>query len=336
MRKYLCRAAGLITVVAAGLAPWAPATASARGMAHSATDCFKVTATTPLATAPNAVAVNPVTNKVYVANFRRHRDGDRRATNADRHHRGGHEAGCGRGQPGDQQRLRGQLQADTVSVIDGATNTVTATIAGRRGAPAAVAVNPMTNTVYVANARHGTVSVIDGATNTVTATIRCGEAVPLAVAVEPDDQHRLRGQLRQRHRVGDRRGHQHRHRHHPVGDAPGRGGGQPGDGHGLRGQHHRRHVSVIDGPTNTVTATIRVGRSPQGITVGPRSIDIYVANAVTSTVSVIRGQTNTVFTTIRLPEHSFPEGLATDSETNTIYAADNGSDTVSAIAVCPK
>ena len=88
MRKYLCRAAGLITVVAAGLAPWAPATASARGMAHSATDCFKVTATTPLATAPNAVAVNPATNTIYVASF----------------------------------------DAGTVSVIDGQTNTVTATI----------------------------------------------------------------------------------------------------------------------------------------------------------------------------------------------------------------
>jgi YVTN family beta-propeller protein len=78
-------------------------------------------------------------------------------------------------------------------------------------------------------------------------------------------------------------------------------------------------VSVIDGQTNTVTATIRVGRSPQGITVGPRSKDIYVANGITSTVSVIRGQTNTVFATIHLPEHSLPEGLAMDSETNTIY-----------------
>ena len=53
-------------------------------------------------------------------------------------------------------------------------------------------------------------------------------------------------------------------------------------------------------------------------------------------MSVIRGQTNTVFATIHLPEQSFPEALATDSDTNTIYAADNGSDTMSAIAVCPK
>lgn len=95
-------------------------------------------------------------------------------------------------------------------------------------------------------------------------------------------------------------------------------------------------VSVIDGQTNTVTATIRVGRSPQAITVGPRSKDIYVANGVDSTVSVTRGRTSTVFATIHLPEHAIPEGLATDSGTDTIYAADNGSDTVSAIAVGPK
>jgi DNA-binding beta-propeller fold protein YncE len=61
-----------------------------------------------------------------------------------------------------------------------------------------------------------------------------------------------------------------------------------------------------------------------------------VANDVDSTVSVIRGRTNTVFATIHLPGHAIPEGLATDSETDTIYAADKGSDTVSAIAVCPK
>ncbi len=75
-------------MVAAGLAPWAPAAASARGVAHRATDCFTVTATIPLASAPNAVAVNAQTNTIYVASY----------------------------------------EAGTVSVIDGQTNTVTATI----------------------------------------------------------------------------------------------------------------------------------------------------------------------------------------------------------------
>jgi YVTN family beta-propeller protein len=76
------------------------------------------------------VAVNPATNTAYVTNY-----------------------GSG-----------------TVSVIDEATNTVTANIAVGSG-PTGVAVNPATNTAYVTNYGSGTVSVIDEATNTVTATI---------------------------------------------------------------------------------------------------------------------------------------------------------------------
>ena len=54
---------------------------------------------------------------------------------------------------------------DTVSVIDTATNTVTATDP-RRQAPVGVAVTPDGSKVYVANGDN-TVSVIDTATNTV-------------------------------------------------------------------------------------------------------------------------------------------------------------------------
>ena len=46
----------------------------------------------------------------------------------------------------------------------------------------AVAVNPVTNKIYVANSS-GTVTVIDGATNTTT-TVAAGTA-PIAVAVNP-------------------------------------------------------------------------------------------------------------------------------------------------------
>src|SRR5437016_2377507 len=49
--------------------------------------------------------------------------------------------------------------------------------------PVAVAVNPVTNKIYVANANGSSVTVIDGATNT-TATVAVG-ASPIAVAVNP-------------------------------------------------------------------------------------------------------------------------------------------------------
>ena len=60
-----------------------------------------------------------------------------------------------------------------VSVIDTATNTVTATVAVGT-APFGVAVNPAGTRVYVANTDSNNVSVIDTATNTVTATVAVG------------------------------------------------------------------------------------------------------------------------------------------------------------------
>nr|WP_104178564.1 fibronectin type III domain-containing protein [Cryobacterium sp. Y50] len=100
-----------------------------------------MTATVTVGDRPYGVAVNEETNTVYVANYR-----------------GG-----------------------TVSVIAGASNTVTATVPVG-GHPIGVAVNETTNTVYVTNDVGGRVSVIDGASNTVTATVTAGNT-PYGVAV---------------------------------------------------------------------------------------------------------------------------------------------------------
>jgi YVTN family beta-propeller protein len=66
-------------------------------------------------------------------------------------------------------------------VIDGATNDTATVVAGT--SPSAVAVNPVTNRIYIANWNSANVTVIDGATNA-TATVAAG-ANPSAVAVNP-------------------------------------------------------------------------------------------------------------------------------------------------------
>ncbi len=53
------------------------------------------------------------------------------------------------GEPGDEQDLRRELNSANVTVIDGATNATTTVAAGTL--PYSVAVNPVTNKVYVAN-----------------------------------------------------------------------------------------------------------------------------------------------------------------------------------------
>ena len=73
--------------------------------------------------------------------------------------------------------------SNTVSVIDSATNKVTATVkVGNK--PQGVAVNPTGTEVYVANQDSNTVSVIDSATDKVTATVKVGNK-PQGVAVNP-------------------------------------------------------------------------------------------------------------------------------------------------------
>ena len=72
---------------------------------------------------------------------------------------------------------------NTVSVIDGATNTVSDTVTVVGAGPEGVAVDTSTDTVEVADFDQGNVSVIDGATNTVSATVGVGTD-PSAVAVD--------------------------------------------------------------------------------------------------------------------------------------------------------
>jgi YVTN family beta-propeller protein len=91
---------------------------------------------------PDGIAVDAVTHMVYVAN------------------KGG----------------------DSVSVINGATNTVSSTVPVGT-APRGIAVDDTTDTIYVANSGDQTVSVISGTTGKVTATLTVGPG-PDAVAVD--------------------------------------------------------------------------------------------------------------------------------------------------------
>ena len=88
------------------------------------------------------------------------------------------------------------LAAGTVSVVDTATNAVTATVTVGNS-PAGAAASPDGSRVYITNNGGGTVSVIDTATNTVTATITVGTQ-PGGRGGVPGRQPRLHRQQRRR------------------------------------------------------------------------------------------------------------------------------------------
>ncbi len=81
--------------------------------------------------------------------------------------------------------------SDNVTVIDGVTNDTTTVPAGYE--PGAIAVNPVTNKIYVANQSSNNVTVIDGAPTATQRTVPAG-AFPYAVAVNPVTQQDLCGE----------------------------------------------------------------------------------------------------------------------------------------------
>jgi len=171
-------------------------------------------ATIPVGSVPIGMAVNATSNKIYVANS----------------------------------------GSNDVSVIDGASNSVAATITDPNAvSPVAVAVNPTTNTIYVANCRSNNLSVIDGATNSVTATIPVGTC-PSGVAVDSQTDFIY------------------------VANAGDSQNGTPGN------------VTVINGATNATT-TLSDPNAVIPVAVAANSVTnkIYVANSGSNNVTVING-----------------------------------------------
>ena len=104
------------------------------------------TTTVPVGRYPKALAINPLTNKIFVAN-------------------GSYSSGTG-----------------TLTVIDGATNATTP-VSVWPLSQHAVAIDVVTNQICVSNAGDGTVTIIDAATYS-TSTISVGD-FPALIAVNP-------------------------------------------------------------------------------------------------------------------------------------------------------
>jgi len=199
-----------------------------------------------------------------------------------------------------------------ISVIDAATNTVTATIpVGVQPEGVAVAPDGSKLYVYVANYETTNVSVIDAATNTVTATIPVDEVHggnnAFGVAVTPDGSRVYVTKIRS---IG------------------------PGDGWS---------VSAIDTATNTVIAAIVVNGSPFDVAVSPDGTKAYVSEGPSAgpgcptaepclsvgAVLVISTATNGVIATV--PVGGTLGGVSVTPDNSKVYVANSADNSVSVI-----
>jgi YVTN family beta-propeller protein len=232
-----------------------------------------VTATVAAGAQPQSAAINAVTNKIYVANFK----------------------------------------GNSVTVIDGATNTPITVAAG--SGPGEVAVNPVTNKVYVANVNGNSVTVIDGVTNTTT-TVAVG-ANPGGIAVNPVTN---KIYVANGHNVTIINGATNATTMIAAGTNAGAIAVNPVTNKIYVVNGGSNNVTVIDGATNT-TATVGAGSGPVSVGVNPVTNKIYVVNNNSASVTVIDGSSNNTAT---VAVGAFPQGLVVNPVTNKIYVANAG------------
>ena len=219
----------------------------------------------------------------------------------------------------------GMIVAATTGIAsaDWATATVTA------GAnPYALAVNPITDKVYVANYGNRSVTVIDGATNSTT-TVHA-DSLPYAVAVNPvtnriyvanywgDDVTVIDGVTNDTTLV-------------PVGGWPIALAVNPVTDKIYVADDYTEDVTVIDGATDSTTR-VTANYEPYAIAVNTITNKVYVANYDNRDVTVIDGATNT--TTVAAAG-SIPFADVANPVTNRVYIANMNGNNVTVISDVP-
>jgi YVTN family beta-propeller protein len=311
-----------------------------------------VSSTLTVGSAPGAVAVNTLTNKIYVVNTLSNNvtviDG---ATNATTKVSVGNPVAVAVNEVTNKIYIAaGSLVRPGpigITVIDGATNSTTTITDPDMKFPRALAVNPVTNKIYVANFIGSSVTVVDGATNSTT-TITDPNARGLAIyAVAVNE---VTNKIYALNNNIDRTGSTNAGSITVIDGATNstatitdpnaispyavgvnhltnkiyvaNRGGYPGPNHG--------NVTVLDGATNsTTTVTDPTALAPQAVAIDPVTNKIYVANVNDSALSqnggvtVIDGATNAI-SNVRDPSAIAPSAVAFDQATNRIYVANSG------------
>lgn len=279
-----------------------------------------VSATTAVGTGPVAVAVNPVANRVYVAN-----GGSNNVTVIDAS-TGNSTATVPTGaspaalatDPVNHKIYVANSASNNLTVIDGANNGTTTVAVGAN--PRAVVVDPFSSKVFVANQGSNNVTIIsaDGA---VAGTVAVGTG-PRGLAVNPVTQ-RLFVANEGTDNVTVIDGSTNASvatvaaGTDPVAVAVNRAINRVYVANG-----GSNNVTVIDGSNNTVLTTVAVGTNPRAIAVNALTNKVYVANFGSNNVTIINGADHTTTT---VAGGTNPSAITIDPVADKVYVTNAGS-----------
>jgi YVTN family beta-propeller protein len=282
-----------------------------------------VVATLEVGPGPKAIAVNPVTNKIYVANSVGNSvtviDGitGKTATVA-----AGLSPVAIAVNAATNKIYVANAGSNNVTVIDGATDSTATVEAG--SAPSAIAVNPETNKIYVTNLSGNTVTEIDGSTH-VTATIEVGSN-PYSIALNPvTNKAYVANSGSASITVIDEVSRSTTHL--PVGTRPTAVAVDTTTGEVYVANSGSGNVTVIDGTTHS-TSTIAAGIGPYALAVDAARHKVYVANYLSANVTVIDAASHSTST---IEVGAAPTAIVANTTKNKIYVANANSNNATVI-----
>ena len=225
--------------------------------------------------------------------------------------------------------------SSNVSVINGSTNTVVATIPLPWDEPVGAAYDSSNGDIYVSEWNQTSftnVSVISGSTNRVVANISVGDREDSAT-YDPSNGD-VYVTLWARGNVSVINGSSNTVvATVPVGLVPSGGAYDSSNGDVYIANTYSHNVSVIHGTKIVATVPVGSAAGPQDVAYDSTNGDIYVTNTFSNrlgTVSVINGSSNTVVATV--PVGLVPNGAAYDPADGDVYVANIGSNNVSVVA----
>ena len=302
-----------------------------------------VVATIPVGPYPFGVAYNSANKQVYVANT----NSDALATSAFKPLRssvytidtynliktipvGNNTIGIAY-DSADNRMYVSNSGSQTVSVIDGTTDTVIGAPIPVQKSPWGIAYDSVNKDIYVANAGSMSVSVISTLTNKVDTTISV-KANPHGVAYDPaNNEIYVANQGSGTVSVIDAT------RNTVISDIfP--GVLNPEDvvydlaNNDLYVTGSSNFLAIINGSTNSVIKDVAVGSHPFGGAYDSTHKRMYITNSFSNDVSVINATTNTVIGTTTIPVGSRPFGIAFNPSNNATYVSNSLSNTVSVVS----
>ena len=258
---------------------------------------------------PIGIDINPITNKLYVANQFSNTISviDIEKSIVEKNIDVGNSPYDIDVNPFSNRIYSSNRDSNSISVIDGFTNKELTEIPVGKS-PLGIGINLATSWIYVANLNSGTITVIDAIDNHIIKSLKFA-SLPYDIVINPHKNKVYISDLGKNSVLVLDGNNNTLVSTIPVGSKPSALAINTQTNTIYVSNFLNQSVSVINGTSSKLETNIKVRDNPVGIAVNPRTNKIYVNNLADNSVSVINGETNKVTENISLEPAIIASGI---------------------------